>query len=361
MIVVVLSFVFTPMTIAAESFDTKAESAIIVDFNTGQILYAKNENEPLPPASMTKMMTEYIVLEKIENGELDWEEKTEISDLVYEISAIKSFSGIGLRKNVAYTIKDLFDAMVINSDNATSIALAEYIAGSEGEFVKLMNKKGEELGLTDFKFVNSTGLDNESLNGKHPEGTKADETNLLSSKATAELAYHLINDFPHSLETSSITSKKFEDEEITNWNWMLPHDDAQYYKQFYYEGVDGLKTGHTDLAKYAFTSTAERNGERLITVVMKTDSVEERFRETAKLLDYGFTNFEVVELFPEGYQDEQHKTLPVVKGKDEEVAIATAENISLKIKQGTEDSYTIEYELDESLLTDDGELEAPIE
>lgn len=361
-LVALLMFTFTvPIhSAAASSFKTEAESAIIVDFNTGKILYAKNEDEALPPASMTKMMTEYIVLEKIAAGEVDWDTKTEVSDFVYEISANKDFSGIGLRKNVEYTVKELFDAMVINSDNATSIALAELIAGSEGEFVKLMNAKAEEIGLTHSKFVNTTGLDNHSLKGKHPEGTKADDTNLLSARDAARLAYHLINDFPESLEVSSMVSKDFEDHTIPNWNWMLPHDSVNL-KQFYYEGVDGLKTGHTDLAKFAFTSTAKRDDVRLITVVMKTDSMEARFIETAKLLDYGFDKFEVVELFPAGFTKAEESTIPVAKGKEDSVEVALAEAMSLKINKATEEDYDVVFEMDEELVNQDGELTAPLE
>src|SRR5690625_3524672 len=136
---------FIPQTANAE-VDLTAGAAIVVDVDSGKILYAKNEDEQLPPASMTKMMTEYIVLEKINNGDINWEDEIEISDFVFDISANTSFSGIGLRKNVQYTVKDLYEAMAINSDNATTIALAELIAGSEGELVKLMNEKGEESG-----------------------------------------------------------------------------------------------------------------------------------------------------------------------------------------------------------------------
>src|SRR5699024_5372310 len=116
--------------------------------------------------------------------------------------------------------KELYEAMAINSDNATTIALAELIAGSEGEFVKLMNEKGEELGLENFEFVNSTGLENDSLGDNYPEGTKPDDVNMLSAKSTALLAYHLINDYPESLDISSITELKFDDQTIRNWNWM---------------------------------------------------------------------------------------------------------------------------------------------
>src|SRR5699024_2579524 len=116
----IISFILPTNIVAANSFKTKAESAIIVDFDTGKVLYSKKANEALPPASMTKMMTEYIVLEKVGNGDINWDTKTEISDFVFEISANKAFSGIGLRKNIEYSVKELFEAMVINSDNATS-------------------------------------------------------------------------------------------------------------------------------------------------------------------------------------------------------------------------------------------------
>lgn len=361
LIVTTLIFTFIVPTkgLAKDNFKTKAESAIVVDVDTGRVLYAKNEDEALPPASMTKMMTEYIVLEKIAEGEIDWDTKTEISDYAYDISANEDFSGVGLKKDHEYKVEDLFRAMVINSDNATTIALAELVAGTEGEFVKLMNEKAEELGLKDSKFVNSSGLDNHSLDGNHPEGTKKDDTNLLSARDAAKLAYHLVTDYPESLETSKIPEDDFEGHTMTNWNWMLPHDSLNL-KQFYYKGVDGLKTGHTDLAKFAFTSTAERDGERLITVVMRTDSIEERFKETAKLLDYGFDKFEEVELFPQGYQD-QSLVAPVAKGKEEQLELELAEALSLKIRKGTEDDYSLTMELDESRVDEDGALLAPIE
>jgi len=359
MFLMVACLLFNP-TISDAAVDTVAETAIIVDVDSGKILYAKDENEALPPASMTKMMTEYIVLEKISNGEISWDTTTQISDFVFDISAVEAFSGIGLRKNIDYTVKELYEAMAINSDNATTIALAELISGSEGEFVKLMNEKGEEMGLPDFKFVNSTGLDNESLGGRHPEGTKADDTNLLSAKSAALLAYHIVTDFPEALDISSVPETEFEDQLIRNYNWMLPHE-TSFLKQFYYEGVDGLKTGHTTLAGYTFTSTAKQKDRRLITVVMKTESEAIRFQETAKLLDYGFDNFQKEELFPAGYKLKDESTIDVVKGKKDTVDVALEEAIEVLIQKGTEDDYHIEYELDEKKFNENGELVAPIE
>ncbi len=178
----VLTSLGTPaMSVYADELELEAESVILVDAETGKILYAKDPDVALPPASMTKIMTEYLVWEAIENGDISWDTTTQISDYAYSISANGDFSGVGLTQQKDYTVKELYEAMAINSDNATSIALAELIAGSESEFVKLMNEKGEELGLQEYKFVNSTGLDNESLGDNYPEGTSPNDTNLLSS------------------------------------------------------------------------------------------------------------------------------------------------------------------------------------
>ncbi|GGP11459.1 D-alanyl-D-alanine carboxypeptidase DacA [Oceanobacillus neutriphilus] len=357
----VLTSLGTPaMSVYAEELDLEAESAILVDAETGKILYARDPDVALPPASMTKMMTEYLVWEAIENGDISWDTTTQISDYAYSISANGDFSGVGLTQQKDYTVKELYEAMAINSDNATTIALAELIAGSESEFVTLMNEKGEELGLQEYKFVNSTGLDNESLGDNYPEGTSPNDTNLLSSRAAAILATALVNDYPEALEISSIPSTEFDGQEIDNWNYMLDHDSVNL-EQYYYEGVDGLKTGHTDLAGYAFTGTAERDGRRLITVVMKTSSTEKRFEETAKLLDYGFDQFETKELFPAGYQEEGEETIPVAKGKDKEVNIGINNAIQVPVKSGEEELYHLEYTLDEDKLNNNGELEAPVE
>ncbi|MYL44423.1 D-alanyl-D-alanine carboxypeptidase [Virgibacillus halodenitrificans] len=358
--VAVITIMVQPFsTKAAETLDIKADSAILVDVETGKILYSKNADQALPPASMTKMMTEYLVWEAIEKGDISWDTTTQISDYPYSISANTSFSGVGLKQSQDYTVKDLYKAMAINSDNATTIALAELIAGSEGEFVKMMNKKGKEMGLPDFKFVNSTGLDNASLGDNYPEGTDPNATNLLSAESAALLAYKLIKDYPEALDISSIPVTDFDGQKIRNWNHMLPHD-TTFLKQFFYEGVDGLKTGYTDLAGYCFTGSAERNGNRLISVVMKTGSEEERFQETAKLFDYGFSKFETKELFPEGYQLKDETTLPVAKGKEEKVNISTNKSVTIPVKSGQEKQYSIKYNLDKDNLNKEGELLAPI-
>src|SRR5699024_9145268 len=354
------TFLIAHVTVgAADGLDIEAESAILVDADSGKILFAKNPDIALPPASMSKMMTEYLVWEAVEEGKISWDTEAEISDYAYEISGNEDFSGVGLYQNRTYTVKELYDAMAINSDNATTIALAELIAGSESEFIKMMNAKGEEMGLQEYKFVNASGLDNHSLDGNHPDGTEEDDTNLLSARSSALLAYHLVTDYPEALDVSNQASLEFDGQTVTNWNYMLDHD-TTYLEQFHYDGIDGLKTGHTDLAGYCFTGTAERDVKRLISVVMKTDSETERFKQTGKLMDYGFEKFSEQELFPEGYQLEGESVLSVVKGKEKEVSIALADAFSEKIKDGDEEKFHVEYTLDESLLKD-GSLEAPIE
>ena len=358
-LMMLITIIGQPSVIYAKSFDLEAESAILVDAETGKVLYAKEPDLVLPPASMTKMMTEYLVWEAIENGQISWDTTTQISDYSYALSKDNTFSGVGLKQNKDYTVRELYEAMAINSDNATTVALAELIADSEGEFVKLMNQKAEEMGLTDFEFVNASGLDNESLDGNHPEGTEADATNLLSARSTALLAYHLVNDYPEALEISSIPETKFDEQDIRNWNWMLDHD-ASFLKQFHYEGVDGLKTGYTELAGNNFTGTAVRDEQRLITVVMNTESRESRFEETAKLLDYGFDNFKKEEIFPVGYQLPDESILTVDKGKKDTVDIATEEEVKMFIKDGDEENYSMKYHLDKDKINDEGEITAPI-
>jgi serine-type D-Ala-D-Ala carboxypeptidase (penicillin-binding protein 5/6) len=363
MVLVVLiattSFMTQPKNIQAAELELDAESAILVDAETGKVLFAKDPDIALPPASMTKMMTEYLVLEAIENGEISWETTTQISDYAYSISENPSFSGIGLTQDKNYSVKELYEAMAIFSDNGTSIALAELISGSEGEFVKRMNQKGEEMGLPDAKFVNSTGLENSSLGENYPEGTDPNGSNLLSARSLALLAYNLTNDFPHALDISSRIEDEFEGYTVENLNWMLPHE-ATYLKQFYYEGMDGLKTGYTGLAGYTFTGTAERDGRRLISVVMRTESKAARFEQTARLMDYGFNQFETKELFAAGFQLEDQESIPVAKGKEDTVDISINEGFTLPIKGGEEELYQIEYSIDEEKLNEDGELIAPI-
>lgn len=332
-----------------------AEAAILLDAKTGKVLYQKNPDAVLGVASMSKMMTEYMVLEAIHNKKISWDQKVMINEYVHNLSAAPGLSNVGLTQGEEYTVKELYEAMAIFSGNAATVALAETVAGTEKNFVALMNKKAKELGLNDYNFVNSSGLNNESLLGNIPAGGPNDE-NVMSARAVAKLAFHLINDYPEVIETASTPKLNFKKDgrEYPNFNWMLPG------LIFEYKGVDGLKTGSTDFAGYCFTATAERNGQRFISVVMKADSKDSRFTETRKVLDYAFNNFAEEEVLPKHYQVKGTKTLPVVKGKGDNVKIYTKDAINLVLKNGEKENYKAVLVLDKKKLTKDGELTAPV-
>ena len=344
-------------TSAAEndSLGLNAEAAILVDAETGAILYEKNADVVLGVASMSKMMTEYLVLEAIKDGSISWDQKVMISEYIHNLSSPNmGLSNVGLTQGEQYTVKELYEAMAIFSANAATSALAEVVGGTEKGFVELMNKKAEELKLGEYKFVNSSGLNNSDLLGNHPAGNPDDE-NVMSAKATARLAYHLLNDFPEVIDTASKPVLKFRDgRDYKNFNYMLPG------LVFEYPGVDGLKTGSTDFAGFGFTATAKRGDNRFITVVMKTSSKEERFTETRKLLDYAFGNYTKEEIVAKGTEIKGHKTLPVTKGKEDSVQIESADSIELAIKKGEEKNFEPVLKLDNKKLNDEGELTAPI-
>ncbi|MFC0190617.1 serine hydrolase [Fictibacillus aquaticus] len=351
-------FGFQSKASAAPALDIKGEAAILIDGETGKILFEKAADKMLPPASMTKMMTEYLVLEAIKKNKISWDQKTGISEHAHKISQNRDLSNVPLRVDDKYSVKELYQAMAIYSANGATIALAELIGGSESEFVSMMNKKAKQLGMKDFHFVNSSGLNNRDLRGEHPAGGENEE-NMMSARSTAILAFHLINDFPEVLETAKIPKLVFRegtDDKINmeNWNWMLPS------LVYGYEGVDGLKTGSTDMAGFAFTGTVKKGDTRLLSVVMKTNSYKARFDETAKLFNYGFANFTKEKVLSKGYKIKGSKTLPVVKGKESEVAVAAKEDVSLVIKRGEKKNYKPKFVIDKKKLNEDGKLTAPI-
>lgn len=353
-------FVQMPQASAETDLGLTVDAAILIDAESGKILYEQNADTSLGIASMTKMMTEYLLLDAIKEGTVSWDQQYRVTEYTYKVSQDRALSNVPLRADGTYTIRELYEAMVIYSANAATIAIAETIAGTETEFIKLMNKKAEDLGLEGYRFVNSTGLNNANLFGMHPAGTGAADENVMSAKSMAKLAYHLLKDHPEVLETSKIPKKVFRegtDDKINmeNWNFMLPG------LVFEYEGVDGLKTGTTNLAGHCFTGTAKRGDTRLIAVVMKAvdsqgvGSYKARFDATAKLFDYGFGQFTKQELVPAKYVVEDQKSIPVTKGKEDSVGIATKDELSFMVKSSDKDAYTTK------LILDVEELEAEVE
>lgn len=355
-ILLIGTFAMTSTSASAETdIGINVDAAILIDADTGKILYEQNADASLGIASMSKMMSEYILLDAIDAGKITWDQQYRVTEYTYRMSQDRALSNVPLREDGTYTIQELYEAMAIYSANAATVGIAETIAGSEKEFVKLMNEKAEEIGLEGYKFVNATGLNNADLFGMYPEGSGPEDENVMPAKSVAKLAYHLLKAHPEVLETSSISKKTFregtEDEiQMSNWNWMLPGLVNEY------EGVDGLKTGSTLLAGQCFTGTAERNGTRLIAVVMNAkdsngNSVRTaRFDAAAKLFDYGFGQFTKQEIVPSDYVFKGNETIPVTKGKEDSVEIAVKEPISLVVKTSEKDLYVPKLELDKKSL-----------
>lgn len=249
-----------------------AKAAIIINASNGDVIYQNNENEAVAPASMSKMITAYLVLESIHNGKVRWEDPVKISAKSAQTEGAK----IPMQVNDTLTVKDLYHALMIESANNSAVALAEHVAKTEKNFVQLMNEKAQQLEMSDkAKFANASGL-------QEPDGS---ETKMTAADV-AKLAYHLIKDYPEILEVTHLRQSQlaFNNVNVTSTNEMLNKNN----KALYIEGIDGLKTGFTDSAGYCFTGTAKQGDNRIITVVMGTKGKTKRFTETQKLMSYAF-------------------------------------------------------------------------
>ncbi len=333
-----------------------ASSAILMEATTGQILYEFNADQALPPASMAKMMTEYLVMDAVNSG------KIQLSDMVNTTEAASDAIGSGqlLALNEQATVDNMFAAMSIYSSNDATIALAEHLAGSEEAFAKLMNEKAKEFGLSpEANFINSTGLSRADM-GKHAPKEVQGET-MLSARDAAIIARNIITKHKNTLDYTKIPTRKFREkdpEPMVNWNWMLADNKSnKYLAKYAYEGLDGLKTGHTREAKYCFTGTAERNGLRLISVVMGTPREESRFLETRKLLDYGFNNFEAKTVLTAKSEIDSLKAVNIKKGVELQVSVVTETGLTLIAKKGTPAD---QFQVSAAALEED-KLIAPIE
>jgi len=335
-----------------------AESAILMDAETGQILYQFNAEVPKAPASMSKMMTEYLVSRAVKQGTLSWDQTVKVS----ENAAKQVGSRIFLAEGDQHTIKELYIAMAVGSANDATVQLAVSVAGSEENFANLMNETAAELGMTTAHFINSTGLDRADMPEKYRPTSIEGET-LMSAQDSAILAYHILKEEPEFLETAKIQSYQFRPRDktpITNWNWMLESNvNVPNFRKFAYPGVDGLKTGHTSSAGNCFTGTALQNGTRLIAVVMGVPGNSndgKRFLETAKLFDYGFHSFEKKTIIDAKAAIPGYETLKVKKGKSTKLSVVTATDITILTPKGQK----VEPEVQEVKSNEDP-LVAPIE
>lgn len=286
----------TPVNAAiGQTLDIKAKSVVLMEPNTGKVLYEANSDEQLAPASITKIMSLLLVMEAIDRGDISLETVVTASEHACSMGG----SQIWLEPGETMTVNDLLKAAVIASANDACVALGETIAGSEEGFVAMMNERAEQLGMTKTHFVNCTGLDAEG------HLTSAYDVAVMSSEL---IKHDLIKDY----STVWMDSLRDGKSELVNTNKLVR----------FYEGTTGLKTGTTSKAKYCVSATAERNGMELVAVVMAGDTTNDRFNGAKKLLDYGFANYNFSSIdaeLSEGF------TLNIAKGTRKKITVR-AEN-----------------------------------
>ncbi|WP_445321740.1 D-alanyl-D-alanine carboxypeptidase family protein [Oceanobacillus sp. FSL W7-1309] len=287
-----------------------AKSAILLEQDTGEILFDKNAHEKLPPASMTKIMTLLLIMEALDKGNLQKDEMIRVS----ERAASMGGSQIFLEAGEEMSVNDLLKGVAIASGNDASVALAERLAGSEEAFVKKMNERAKELKLENTHFQNSTGL---------PADNHYSTSYDMAMIANELLKYEAITDYTSVYEDYL---RKGQDNEF----WLVNTNKLVRF----YPDVDGLKTGYTSEAKYCLTATAKRDDMRVIAVVMGAESPKERNTMVSGLLDYAFNQFETNKLFD---RDEKITDIHLLKSKQKNVDIVTKQAISTLHKKGEEE------------------------
>ena len=286
------------------------KSYVLMDYETGQILAAKNENEKLAPASMTKMMTSYIIEQKLLKGELIEDEKVRMNESAWcRGSSTESCMYVPL--NGTATALEMLRGIIIQSGNDASKAMAEHIAGNEGTFAYMMNEEAKRMGMTNTHFINSTGMPADG--------------HYSTAKDMATLAQHIIHD-------SSKYYPIYSEKEFTYNGIKQGNRNALLYTD---PSVDGLKTGHTEEAGYCVTTSSKRGPMRLISVVFGTPTIQERATQTRSLLAWGFANFETVKVQPANQVLAKAK---VYFGKENEVQIGLAENFNVTMPKGKADA-----------------------
>ena len=295
-----------------------ADAFILMDADTRKVIAESNSEEPLPPASLTKLMTGYVAAAELESGRLSLSDQVHVSVNAWRTEGSRTF----IQEGTQVSVENLLRGVIIQSGNDATVALAEHIAGDEGAFADLMNRHAEELGMSATRFRNATGL--------------PAEEHYSSAKDLAILTREYIRRFPDNYAIYSERSFKYNDIEQPNRNRLLWRDSS----------VDGVKTGHTDAAGYCLIASALRDGMRLISVVMGAADGDARMRETQKLFAYGYRYFKTRRLH------EAHAPLaeaPIWYGEADSVQVGLAEPVVITFVKGAESALQSQFDLDDSL------------
>lgn len=298
---------------------TYAKAYILMDYDSGEIVASHKPDMRIEPASLTKIMTGFVVINELANGNISLDDMVTISQKAWKMPGSKMFIEVGKK----VSIRDLIKGMVIQSGNDASVALAEHIAGSEEVFAELMNKYAQSLGMSQTHFVNATGLPHKN--------------HYTTAHDLAILTKNLITKFPEEYKWYS--QKKFTFNGITQYNrnkllWQDP-------------SVDGLKTGHTKSAGYCLVSSAKRNDMRLISVVLGTDSAKMRIQESQKLLNYGFRFFETHKLYA---NSQRLNDARVWEGQQDSVGLGLTQDLYVTIPRGQYKNLKIETSIEPKIL-----------
>jgi D-alanyl-D-alanine carboxypeptidase (penicillin-binding protein 5/6) len=295
----------------AAALETAAREAVVMDYNTGTVLFEKNARAPMPPASMTKLMTAYIVFSRLDSGQITMDDKFVVSEKAWRKGGSKMFVEVGNEVSV----ENLLQGMIVQSGNDASIVLAEGIAGSEAAFSDIMDSVADDIGMPATDFENATGW--------------PDPDHHTSALGLALLAQALIGDFPEFYD-------RFYDQLEFTWNDIRQYNRNPLLRRNM--GVDGLKTGYTRDAGYGLTASAERDGRRVITVVNGLDRPSKRASESARLIEWAFREFDNVELFAVGETVEHadvwlgtQARVPLVVDEKLEITLPTEQRDKVKV------------------------------
>lgn len=294
----------------AAALETQARSAILIDAATGTVLFEKNAETQLPPASMSKIMTIYLVFERLADGRLSMDDLIPVSEKAWRMGGSKMWIEVGEQVRV----EDLLRGVIVQSGNDAAIAFAEALSGSEEAFAQEMNKKAAELGLADSNFRNATGW--------------PDPQHYMSARDLATLARRLILDFPQYYHFYSETEFTWADITQPNRNPLLGRG----------IGVDGIKTGHTEEAGYCLAVSAVQDGRRLILVVTGLPSEKARAEESERLLTWGFREFTTFTLFAAGAVLDE---APVFMGADDTVPLVAPHDLEVQMLRSVRDQMTV--------------------
>ncbi|KRN02910.1 D-alanyl-D-alanine carboxypeptidase [Levilactobacillus senmaizukei DSM 21775 = NBRC 103853] len=349
---------------ASSTVNLKAKAGIAVDAKTGQILYSKDADKTLPVASMSKLLSIYLVLEAVHSGKLKWDQKVKIDAATAKVAQNTKLSNVPLRAGYSYTVKSLYQASLIYSANGAIEALGTAVAGSPQAFVAKMKTKAKDLGMTDVKIYNACGLTNQQVGKLGDRRVSAKAENEWSAADQATLAVALLNKYPEVLDTTKISKMWFEKgtkdaTKMENWNWMLKGLTAAYTKLH----IDGLKTGTSDAAGANFTGTANNGGKRIVTVVLhaahESETDPARFQQTQKMMSYVYNNFKTVS-FKAGSQIAGAKSVKTHDAKQPTAKTVLASDVQLWIRDDQVASNVQATPQLTAKLAKDRELQAPV-